>query len=600
MELSTYKKRMDFQDGIENEDGAISEHAISEISEEESEASSSVNPKLHLVHNGKFIPKEYKVGRVVKYTGIWTCCGAPTRHSLYCESDEVRIAFAEELNQNEIEQNKAKEYAKMVAETRRIPWESRANTEDGKLVEDDSEQKALQDTDSPDSAYNILMLVSWVSKSLHDELTTSKGMNLVHAHSLSGEGCIQLYRHHGVRLLLDAQNMYRNNEEIQFTCIASLRQLVDCNFTRDAVLADPTIVTTVFGIGHRFMSNHLFIEHSTRFLMQGCRLEPCRVEILDRRLLQYAIIYCQKYSRNPSILRSVLKSFNWISSTPERVILMYEAGAAKTIIQCMKRHMSNPDILAPSMLFLTRVSSLHPPALTYLVRKRAVPLVIGALKALYSEEVIQLEALRMLQALSKSPEGWQQISETRGGWQSICQGTTQGNALVHDLKGSLHNPGWCIGETPHLPLVERSKLAAAKATASKDSIIPKGAWTAHSLRQFMGLSMKPQRLSVNVEEHNVKFSLIKSLDLLPNSGEEREDWFIRIKQYEKDNNIRVDDMVTTVMEMTQKEAKEERLARRAEETGEYIKPVYVMGKKISTKALEEADIDVSAALSGVV
>jgi hypothetical protein len=588
------------QEEYGDDDEVKSEHAISEISEEVSESSSTANPRLHLVHNGKFIPKEYKIGRVVKYTGIWTCCGAPIRHSLYCESDEVRAAFGEELRQVDINKRKAEEYAKMVAETRRIPWEARANTEDGKLIEDDSEQKALQDTDSPESAYNILMLVSWVSKSLQDEPTALKGMNLVHAHSLSGEGCIQLYRHGGVKLLLDAAELYRSIEGIQLACISTLRQLVDCNFTRDAVLADPTIVTTVFGIGHRYMTNHLFIEHSTRFMMQGCRLEPCRQEILDKRLLSYSMIYCQKYSKNPAILRSVLKSFNWISSTPERVILMYDAGAAKTIIQCMRRHMANPDILAPSMLYLTRVSGIHPPALSYLVKKHAVPLVIGALKALYSEEVIQLEALRMLQALSKSEEGWRQISETRGGWQSICQGTTQGNALVHDLKGSLHNPGWCIGETPHLPMVERSKLAAARATASKGTVIPKGAWTAHSLRQFMGLSMKPQRLSVNVEDHNVKFSLIKSLDLLPNSGEEREDWFIRIKQYEKDNNIQIDDMVRTVLEMTKKEAREERLAMRAEESGEYIKPVYVMGKRISTKALEEADIDVTAALSGVV
>lgn len=29
------------------------------------------NPKFHLLHNGKWIPKEYKVGRLVKLTGIW-------------------------------------------------------------------------------------------------------------------------------------------------------------------------------------------------------------------------------------------------------------------------------------------------------------------------------------------------------------------------------------------------------------------------------------------------------------------------------------------------------------------------------------------------
>ena len=46
-------------------------------------------------------------------------------------------------------------------------------------------------------------------------------------------------------------------------------------------------------------------------------------------------------------------------------------------------------------------------------------------------------------------------------------GTTQGNALVHDLKGSMHNPGWAIGDTPHMPKVDRMKILAAKAAAAK-------------------------------------------------------------------------------------------------------------------------------------
>ena len=586
----------------EGEDILVEEADVySEISEETEETPATrENPKLHLVHCGKWKPKEYNVGRVVKYTGIWACCGGSKRNSLYCESIDARKAFEQELENLEREKKEAEAYAKFVAETRRGPWERREGEDNSKLVEDDSEQKALQDTDSPESAYNILMLVSWLFKSLNDEPTTLRGLHLVQAHSLTGEGCVQLYRHQGVKLLLQAHAAHMRNEEIQLACLCTLRQLVDCCFTRDALNADPTILVSAFSIGHRHMHNPRFIEHSTDIVMQSCRSEIGRATIIEKRLLSYCNIYCQKYSRNAHIVRAVLKAFNWVSSTDERVIHMYEIGAARTVLKCMERHMNNPLVLAPSMLFLTRVSSLYPPALDYLVRKRAVPLVIGSLRALYSEEVIQLEALKMLQALSKSPEGWKQISDTRGGWQSICQGTTQGNALIHDLKGSLHNPGWCIGETPHLPLVERSKLAAAKATAAKGTVVPKGAWTAHSLRQFMGLSMKPQKLSVNVDEHHVKFSLIESLELLPTSGECREDWFIRIKQYEKDNNISLDDMMVTIMDMARKEAREEKLAQRAEVSGEYIKPVYVMGTRISTKALEEADINVTAALHGVV
>lgn len=55
-------------------------------------------------------------------------------------------------------------------------------------------------------------------------------------------------------------------------------------------------------------------------------------------------------------------------------------------------------------------------------------------------------------------QGWKQITETRGGWQSLCQGTTLGDALVHELPGHFNNPGWCIGDTPYLPMTEKQKL----------------------------------------------------------------------------------------------------------------------------------------------
>lgn len=455
------------------------------------------------------------------------------------------------------------------------------------------------DPDTPDSSANILMLTSWIHKNIDDELNTTKGLEFLLLHANNGEGCIHIYRHNGIRCILEAQEKYPNILSLQICCLKLLCQLLECNFTRPSLITTPTLMTLAFNIGHRHLDNPDIIELSIRCVLQCSREEICRIEIFGKNLIGYYMLYCRQYSRTPTILKHILKLFNWISSTNERLVYLYENGAAQTVLNCMKRHMNNSSILAPCMLFLTRISTIHTPALDYLVKKNAVYLVIGALRALYSEEIIQLEALKMLQALSKSPEGWKQISETRGGWQSITQGTTQGNALIHDLKGSLHNPGWAIGETPHLPQLERRKLLAAQAAAAKGVSDPKDAWTAHSLRQYMGLSMKHQRLSINTEEHNTYFELLQSLDLLPNPGEGREDWYQRLKDYEKENEIEIKEMVDTVMEMQKKAAREEKLALRAEQSGEYIKPVYVLGKKITTKALEEADIDVQSALNGV-
>ena len=97
---------------------------------------------------------------------------------------------------------------------------------------------------------------------------------------------------------------------------------------------------------------------------------------------------------------------------------------------------------------------------------------------------MQLEALKLLQMMSRTTEGWQQISSIKGGGQAILQGTAQGNALVHDLPGSLNNPGWAIGDTPNLPVVDRAKLEVTKATASITRAAPKAAWTSTSFKEY--------------------------------------------------------------------------------------------------------------------
>jgi hypothetical protein len=62
----------------------------------------------------------------------------------------------------------------------------------------------------------------------------------------------------------------------------------------------------------------------------------------------------------------------------------------------------------------------------------------------YSDASIQLEGLKLLQIIAKTSQGWKQISAVNAGWQSICQGTLAGDALVHSLPGEFQNPGMCV------------------------------------------------------------------------------------------------------------------------------------------------------------
>lgn len=56
-----------------------------------------------------------------------------------------------------------------------------------------------------------------------------------------------------------------------------------------------------------------------------------------------------------------------------------------------------------------------------ILKKKAIAMIIQSLRAVYDDEELQIEGLKMLQILSKTKEGYRQISETQGGWQSMCQ-----------------------------------------------------------------------------------------------------------------------------------------------------------------------------------
>jgi hypothetical protein len=557
-----------------------------------------LNPNMGLVHSGVWIPKKWNsVGRHIPLTGVWECCGEVEHHSIYCPSYEARDAYRNKLQEIEEEKKRKEEYAEMVKEKRRMPWEK--NSKPLSIQKEGVEDVQLRQASEKGNAYNVLMLITWLVKNLPDEAITETGLKLMEVHSQVGDGCVQMYRHNVIDLLCKASEAYRQNSNIQLNILIIFQRLLECNYTRESIISTPKALNISFLIGHYYMSSVKHVEHATACVLQCARHEVCRKEILDKKYITYLFVYCKKYSRNHIIIRNIMKLLNWVTSTDDRLVSMYEIGGAKTVLKCMERHMERGEVLAPALLFLTRLSKVLPEALDYLIHKKAVSTVIKALRTLYDQEIIQLEALRMLKTLSQSPEGWKQISDTRGGWQSICQGTTQGNALVHDLKGSMHNPGWAVGDTHNMPKVDRMKIMAAKAAASKGLQQSTVSWTSHALKQYMGQSMKPQTLGINVDFHEAYFDLIKTLELLPKSGEEKEYWFIRIHEYERENLITIDEMVETVLKMKKRESIDAKNALLAENNAEYIKPVYVMGMKISTKALEENDIDITAQLNSL-
>lgn len=133
-------------------------------------------------------------------------------------------------------------------------------------------------------------------------------------------------------------------------------------------------------------------------------------------------------------------------------------------------------------------------------------------------------------------------------------------------------------------------------------------WNAVSLHEYMGLGGQHLTLAVNTDKTEAYFQLIKTLDLLPQEDEEREYWFIRINEYEKENDIKLDDMLETILGMKKNE--QDRLKKEAKDkeynekhgiaAGEEVsKQVYVNGDLVTTQLLDAKDIAMEEQLEGV-
>lgn len=558
-----------------------------------------------LAHTELWVPTKYINGRPVKFTGMWSCCGKREKHSLYCDSLEARETHQLEKELDRQARRGEEEYKKD-ARSRDAPDKYELKLRDGETAEDIS----MKQINSPASAYNAPMLMSWLIKHIKEEHTATEGLKLVLKHVQSGEGCQLMFTHGAVDCCLRAVQVYRNSEvadAVQLDCITILRQLLDCNFTRSAIISDTRVLRAVFNIGHSYMSSKQHVEQAVQCIMQCSRSEICRRDIIQSKLHLYLTLYCKKYSRDPLILRPVLKTFNWITTSSDRIIMLCQDQAVSTVINCMRRHMNNSDVLGPGMLFLTRASTVYPLAMEKIIQMNAVSIIIGALKALFDNDVLQLEGLKMIQQLSKTSEGWAQIEKTRGGWQTICQGTTLGNSLLHDLPGSFHNPGWSVGDTHNVPIMDRDMAQAKKVLSLRTKMEEKsGYWTSNTLQEFMGISHgKHSTLAVNTAGPEAYFQLIKTLDLLPKAREEKEYWFIRVGEYEKANEIKISEMVDTVLEMKKKEEQrlkeaEKQKALQSTATGEdYVKPLYVMGERVTTDMMDRKDIAMEEQLAGV-
>ena len=528
---------------------------------------------------------------------------------MYCESLEARerykesLALEDQAKQDELERTKQRREMLVNQVNAAMKGPSHDSFE-APLTE---EEQAIREACSREGAFHAPMMVAWLLKHYDEEPTALSGLTFAHRHLRTGEGCFLMHRHGLVQAVVKIHRQYPGKAAIQLLVVKVLKQLLDCNYTRSLVIAHVDALHICFAVSRKHISSLEHLEVAASCIQQYARSEVGRKEIFTLNVIPHLIHYVRTFSRSVPLVRAAMLAMNWATTDMTRAAYVFTVKGVHAALQCLKRHIAVGEVTAPILFLLARLAPVHPLTLELLLKKKTAVLVVRALQQVHNNDALQLEGLKLLQVISKTSEGWKQIDAIRGGWQAICQGTTHGDALVHQLPGALHNPGWAIGDTPYLPLLDRKKLAAAKQTQNDIQPEPKAAWTPHSLREFMGLSMSGQTLAINIEQHETYFELCSTLDVLPRSGEEREAWFQRVLAFEKENEVKIEDMVQTVLQMRRRDAMHKKMAAQNLAMGAYsdevlgtVKEVFVKGERVTGEILEQKDADVNEALDGVV
>lgn len=491
-------------------------------------------------------------------------------------------------------------------------------------------------------------------------------------HLKTGEGCILLVKNNLMPLLFQLYKHYKDNTTIVSLIISSIEKLLECNYTRDNILNQyKEVASTTFTIYHSNMNNVQIIESSFKCLMNISRNPSFHPEIMERNYLGYMLETLKKHMKNANLIHCVLRMSLWISvDNPDQ--LNYQINSLNIIsfiYSCLNYHKSNPYVVTPALFWLYTSSISNPQAVTIILKKEFIKLFIKILGIIYDDLECQLILFKLLQYLSKTSEGFQQIDDIKGAWILISQNTKFGDIIFHndipkeykelyeeqkkkaleeklrqeeekskknglDKKKreeevhrrvslslfdknqsdfSLYNTGWTLAETQNFSQMDKNKHQALRneetSLTRHQALLNTSTinWNSESLSDFMGVNKGTKRLAINKEYSIIFFEVVVSLNLLPIEKEDRDQWFVRIKKYEEENEVRIDEMVQTIQEIKNREKYQkllEKSNKKKTASGEIIslgtlKDLYVNGEKMSVDKMVAADVEIKEALKDI-
>jgi hypothetical protein len=284
------------------------------------------------------------------------------------------------------------------------------------------EIEILKNAASIEKTFIAPVLITWINKHLKEEPIMIQAFGFLTKHLDSAEGCNLLFKHGIVDSLLNIHLFFKENPPIQLSIILALKQLLDCNHTRDDVVENVHVLHCCFSIAYFHMNSKSHVEHAVRCIAQCSRFEHCRIVILEKNYIPYFITFCNRFYKISSILRSVIKILNWISTNQSRIEYIVNQRAIQLSIKCIQKHSKNNELILPCLTLLLKCAPVYPFALGVIIKKNFVVDLISILQLAYYDDAIQIHAIKLIQIVAKTSVGWKQISDVKNGWQIICQG----------------------------------------------------------------------------------------------------------------------------------------------------------------------------------
>jgi hypothetical protein len=139
-------------------------------------------------------------------------------------------------------------------------------------------------------------------------------------------------------------------------------------------------------VGRVFSHSLSHVDVVTHCLRQCCVSPASRRLLITEVSFQFLRSCCQRFHSSRTLVRSIIKYCNWVAPEPADLRALFKFGAVGLCVKVMRRHLSAPEILRPAVQFIARCCNACPQAVTYLLDKGAVGLLVRACMAMPGDD----------------------------------------------------------------------------------------------------------------------------------------------------------------------------------------------------------------------